>query len=91
MMKFYDPANQYDDPLYDLSDTSYYQNVIIEGEPDFEDVSNNRFIIGEESACIGAASPPGTAAVPEDILGKPRANPADTGAYEHVVFEDEDE
>ncbi len=91
MMKFYDPTNQYDDPLYDLSDTSYYQNVIIEGEPDFEDVSNNRFIIGEESACIGAASPPGTAAVPEDILGKPRANPADTGAYEHVVFEDEDE
>jgi len=87
-MKFYDPNGDYDNALYNLNDSDRYFQVITTGIPDFQSTTSNDYLIGENSACNGNASPEGTAAVPLDILGVTRGNPADIGAYEHAVFEE---
>lgn len=76
-----------DDPFYDFTDVSHYSNNILNAFHDFKNLQLNELIIGENSDCIGQASTTGTLQVPLDILGKTRENPADIGAYEHIIFE----
>lgn len=89
MMKFYDPNHNFDSDLYDLEDNTHYPGIITQGNPDFKNTSLNEYIIGEQSNCIDSASPDGSSAVPQDILGVNRDIPADIGAYEHTSFDDE--
>ncbi len=90
LIRFNDINNIYaDNPLYDFENTDLYANNIFNGEPDFKDLLLNELVIGENSDANANADTTGTAVVPLDITGKTRANPADIGAYEHIIFEDE--
>ncbi len=76
-------------PLYDFENTSLYQNPIINGMPDFKDVTENKFIIGEDSDAKGNADANSALQVPFDILNVNRTTSPDIGAYQHIVFEEE--
>ncbi len=77
-----------DDPLYNFENISIYQNNIINGEPDFKDVSHNEYIIGAESDGIEKADGNAALQVPFDILGINRTSKPDMGAYQHIIFEE---
>jgi len=77
-------------PNFDFTDTSLYENIILNGEADFKDISLNEFQIGEASVAINAANLGAAALVPLDILGVDRTQEPDLGAYQHIVFEEED-
>ncbi len=61
-----------------------YQNIILNGLPDFRNTQNEDFIIGQNSAAINKAK---TSIFPFDILGVNRANTPDIGAYQHIIFD----
>lgn len=91
LIKFDDFNNNFDGfPEYDFSDSNHYQNVIINEDPDFKNPNENDLIIGEESAGNNNADPIGAAQVPNDILGISRLSLPDIGAYQHIVFEEEE-
>ncbi len=88
-IQFNDVNNIYtDDPFYDFTNLALFTNNLLNIEPDFKNLYLNELIIGEDSECIGQANAIGTMQVPLDILGKARANTADIGAYEHIIFEE---
>lgn len=60
-----------------------YQNIILNGIPDFKNTIFEEFIIGQNSDAInkGISSP-----VIFDLLGKDRSSAPDLGAYQHVIF-----
>ena len=76
-------------PLYDFSNTSIYQNVILNGTPHFQDIDMNQYIIGQDSEAIGMADIGGALLVPFDILNINRTSSPDIGAYQHIIFEQE--
>lgn len=87
LLQFDDIQNNYvDNPLYDFTNTDYYSENLF-GDPNFKDAFQNKLIIGEESSGNGQAAINGSLQVPLDILGVVRSNPADIGAYEHIVFD----
>ena len=89
IIQFDDHNNTYTGiAFYDFTDSNHYNNNILNGEPDFKDPYTNDLIIGEESEANAQANAAGTSLVPLDIMGVSRSNPADLGAYEHVVFEE---
>ena len=63
---------------------SNYQNIILNGDPDFRNPQENDFIIGQNSAAIGKALP--TLFI-QDLLGTDRSVNPDMGAYQHILFE----
>lgn len=81
-----------EDPLYDFTNNSLYQNTLISGDrdsgfeiPNFKAPFDNMLNIGEDSAANGQAATP---TIATDILGTPRNVTApDIGAYESVTFE----
>ncbi|RPD99938.1 hypothetical protein EGM88_01340 [Aureibaculum marinum] len=83
-------VNVLESPIYDFDNTSLYQNIILNGEPNFMDVSTNEYIIGEESDANGNADIDGALQVPVDILNVNRTVSPDIGAYQHIVFEEEE-
>jgi len=95
LIKFNNVNNVFtNNPLYQFTtDTEHYTNCLIATNsavfnPDFFDINSNQLIIGADSAAIGQANfsfSSGTF----DILGKPRISPADLGAYNFVVFEED--
>ncbi|WP_109299242.1 hypothetical protein [Aquimarina sp. AU474] len=86
LIRFNDFNNQFtDDPLYDFSNTSLYEDIILNEDPDFKDPFENMLNIGDNSAANGQASTPTFGA---DILGVTRSTTApDIGAYESIVFD----
>jgi hypothetical protein len=77
--------------LYQFAtDTTRYVNCLIATNPslfppDFQNPTNNQFVIGQESAAIGQGDftySTGTF----DLLNKPRTTPSDLGAYNFVEF-----
>ncbi|GAA3515975.1 hypothetical protein GCM10022393_32460 [Aquimarina addita] len=87
LIRFDDTRNEIEDdnPLYDFSDTSLFENVFLNENIDFKDSANNLLQIGEESFANGKASTPTSGT---DILGTPRdMNAPDIGAYESILFE----
>lgn len=76
-----------DDPVYDFEDIDNYQNNIFNGEPDFKDVNENEFIIGDLSDAVGQGNVFDAQIVPFDILGVSRVESPDMGAYQHITFE----
>ncbi|PZD79592.1 hypothetical protein [Mesonia sp. K7] len=86
LIRFNDFNDDYEGiPEYDFSDTSLYEDVIINEDPNFKAHFDNEFIIGEESAANGIGNPATTTI--NDILGETRGSQPDAGAYESVVFE----
>ena len=77
-------------PLFDFTNTSLYQNIIQNGNLDFKDVSENEFIIGDDSNANGNADVNAALQVPFDILKVSRTTTPDIGAYQHIVFEEEE-
>ncbi len=67
----------------DFDDTTHYQNIILNGNPNFRDTSKNDFIIGKESEAINKAK---ASSISEDILGVNRTINPDIGAYQHIEF-----
>lgn len=72
------------DPRYDFGNNSFYSTVFINQNPDFFDVRNNDFRIGENSAANGNADVGTAILVPFDILGDDRTVSPDIGAYQTV-------
>lgn len=68
----------------DFTNTTFYQNIIENGNPDFRDTQKEDFIIGENSDAINKAA---ATSFSEDILGVNRTAATDIGAYQHIVFE----
>ncbi len=88
MIKFNDTSNGFSNNT-DLDFTSsFYQDIILNGNPDFKDNRNEEFIIGEESDAINKAT---NSTFSTDILGIDRTTSPDIGAYQHIVFEKDDE
>ena len=88
LLRFNDPNGIFDnDPLYDFEDTSHYQNNMFNGEPDFKDINENEYIIGELSDAVGNGNVFEAQKVPFDILGVSRVEKPDMGAYQHIIFE----
>ena len=88
LLKF-DTTNQelLSNPLYDFTNTSIYENSLLNAVTDFRNPVQNDLIIGENSQAIGAGLLSGALSVPFDILGVDRTSVPDIGAYQHIVFE----
>lgn len=82
--------NLLNSPLYDFENADDYQNIILNPNWDFRESNRNDFTIGEESEVINLADKNAALAVPFDILGINRTAAPDMGAYQHVVFEEEE-
>jgi len=87
LLRFEDPQGQFaDNPLFDFSNAAFYTNCVFNQDPVFFEPQNNKLFISNESAANGIGDPATTQLVPFDLLGTPRGNPSDAGAYESVVF-----
>lgn len=73
---------------YVFSDATRYEGIIRNVDPDFEDPFENLMRIGEDSGANGLAD--STFSTFADILGTSRSTDSDSGAYESVIFEDND-
>ncbi len=91
LLKFNDPGGQYADvPVFDFEDEGHYQNNIFNGNPYFKNIDLNDYIIGEESDAVEKADLNAAMQTPLDILGVNRIIKPDIGAYQHIIFENED-
>ncbi|MCK0130868.1 hypothetical protein MWU59_05060 [Flavobacteriaceae bacterium F08102] len=82
-------ASLLNNPLYDFSDTNFYQQVILNRTTDFMDPAKNRFLIGEASAAVNSADLATAQDVPVDLVGVDRTVNPDIGAYQHIIFEED--
>ncbi len=65
-----------------FNDTSYYKNIILNGNPHFKNPSKEEFIIGNNSDAINRALP---TSISLDLLGINRMANPDIGAYQHIT------
>ncbi|MDW5289336.1 hypothetical protein [Formosa sp. PL04] len=82
-------SNNFTGPNYDFDDTTHYENMIFNENPEFKDPNTNQLIIGEDSKAIDQGNLVFANQVPLDILNKNRTAAPDLGAYQHTVFEAE--
>ncbi|MBP1839792.1 hypothetical protein [Formosa algae] len=82
-------SNSYTGVNYDFDDTTHYENMIFNEDPDFKDSANNELIIGEDSNAINQGNSIYANQVPVDLLNTNRTNAPDLGAYQHTIFEEE--
>ncbi len=86
LIRFDDTNNLYgDNPLFDFSNATLYQEVLLNGATDFTLPLQNNFQLEENSAAIDQADPLSAQMVPLDILGNDRTSSPDIGAYEYVA------
>ncbi len=76
-------TNNTSDPLYDFENTTYYLDNIFNGTSDFVNISQNNFLLGENSDAINQANQLRAQEVPFDLLGKDRRTNPDSGAYQY--------
>ncbi|MFA7445377.1 MAG: hypothetical protein WCY89_05470 [Flavobacteriaceae bacterium] len=93
LLKFIDTTNRFaDNPLYDFDNAELFQNCLISEsfnahKAEFANTATNDFRILETSAAKATANwniSSGT----QDILGNPRTNPSDMGAYNFTILEE---
>lgn len=67
----------------DFTNTARYQNIILNGNPNFKSAFDEEFIIGKDSDAVnqGTSTP-----ITLDILGVTRSTPPDIGAYQSITF-----
>ena len=68
----------------DLSNTTNYNQILRNEDPFFLDPRENDYRIDTLSPAIGFGNPDIAATVPFDILGNPRTERADLGAYQFM-------
>ncbi|TYA78582.1 hypothetical protein [Seonamhaeicola marinus] len=90
LIRFQDNSNNFTGPNYDLNDLSHYEGNIFNEDPNFKNPDLNMLIIGEESAAINKGLSVFASQVPTDILNVNRTASPDLGAYQHIVFPEED-
>lgn len=88
LVKFDDLNTQFtDDTLYDFTNSSLFENIILNEDPDFKDPQKQDFKIGEESAANNQGDQETAQDVPLDLLGVDRTNAPDLGAYQSISLE----
>lgn len=88
IIKFNDNTNAFENNEDLDFSSAFYQDIILNGNPDFRDPTKEEFIIGEESEAIDKAK---ASTFSTDILGINRTANPDIGAYQHIIFEVEEE
>lgn len=84
MIQFNDFNNNFqNNNELNFNNTSRYQNIILNKNPNFRNVAREEFIIGAGSDAINQALP---SSVSIDILGVSRVTNPDLGAYQHITF-----
>ena len=76
-----------DNPFFDWDDTTYYNQIIRNGEPSFVNAEKNDMRISQKSDFIQKGEVAIGLQIPTDILGVQRNSPPDLGAYQHVIIE----
>ena len=89
LIRFEDNNNNFTGPNYDLTDTNHYEGNIFNEDPHFKDPFNNEMIVGQESAGINKGALSFASQVPTDILNIDRTSAPDLGAYQHIIFEED--
>lgn len=88
LIRFQNTNNNFIGPNYDFNNSSLYENVIFNEDPDFLDTTKNKLMIGNDSAANGQGNSSFASQVPFDILNVNRTASPDLGAYQHITFED---
>ncbi|MBJ6368913.1 right-handed parallel beta-helix repeat-containing protein [Snuella sedimenti] len=91
LIRFQDSNNNFTGPNYDLNDSNRYENNVFNATPDFKDPSTNQLIIGSESNAINKGTALFATQVPTDILNVNRTAAPDLGAYQHIIFEEDNQ
>lgn len=89
LIRFSDSNNNFTGPNYDLMNTSHYEGNVFNQDPNFLEPFANKLIIGAESAAINKGLASFATQVPTDILNVNRTSSPDLGAYQHIVFPEE--
>lgn len=86
-----DPFNNQllEEPEFDFNNIDLYENIILNGSPEFLDTQLNKLNISDDSAANGIGKLQTAQDVPFDILGVSRIQNPDAGTYESVVFEED--
>jgi len=87
MIQFNDISNTYNGNTELDFTSSFYQDIILNGNSDFKNTQNNNFIIGDDSDAVNKAK---TTSFSSDILGVDRTANPDIGAYQHITFKEDD-
>ena len=74
----------------ELTDLTHFEGNVFNEDPEFKLPFENNMMIGDNSAAKGIGNSIFSSEVPFDILGTSRSSSFDAGAYQSVVF-DEDE
>ena len=82
LLKF---KNGSESDLYNFSNTSFYNNILINLDPVFASPAQNNFLIKENSSAIGAGNLATAQEVPLDILGADRTENPTLGAFEVLI------
>ncbi|WP_248722720.1 hypothetical protein [Seonamhaeicola sp. ML3] len=90
LIRFEDRNNNFSGENYDFNNLNRYEGIIFNEDPNFKDPNLNMLIIGEESAAINKGLQAFATEVPNDILGVNRTASPDLGAYQHIIFPEED-
>ncbi|WP_327018513.1 hypothetical protein [Croceibacter atlanticus] len=90
LLRANDPnGNLEDDPLYNFSDMALYESVILNEQPLFLDTDTNKLQISLESPASAQGDQATANLVPLDLIGTNRTTNPDIGAYETIMFPDE--
>ena len=73
-----------------FNDDMHFSNIFLNQDPDFKNPDENKLIIGENSNANAEGDTFYSNLVPNDILGVDRTVSPDLGAYQHIIFVDED-
>ncbi|MFK8060750.1 MAG: hypothetical protein AB8B78_11755 [Polaribacter sp.] len=84
MIKFNDTNDSFKDNTELDFTNSFYQNIILNGTPNFRNTQKNDFIIGDDSDANNKAK---ATLFSLDILGVDRNTSPDIGAYQHITFQ----
>lgn len=77
-----------DNPFFDWNNTTYYNQIIRNGNPAFVLPEENDMRISQESDYIQKGDATIGLQVPVDLAENNRTSPPDMGAYQHVIIDD---
>jgi hypothetical protein len=75
----------FDEPEFDIEDPTKYENILLNELPLFFNPQFNQLIISSESPAVNLGN--SNTGVLQDILGVPRPQMPDAGAYQSILFE----
>lgn len=84
LIQFNDTNNSYEENTELDFTSSFYQNIILNGNSNFRNSQNEDFAIGQDSDAINKAK---VTSFSIDLLGIDRTTNPDIGAYQHITFE----